>query len=183
MPQKRNPDAAELLRAQVGRIAGGFQSLLIVMKGLPLAYSKDMQEDKAVTFEAVDTLTLGLQAMAGMIADIDWNRDVMAAACDQGHVTATDLADWLVRILHLPFRQAHHVTGRLVALADEKGVQVSALSLAELQSQEPRIEASIFEVLTPKASMASRKSLGGTSPTCVAQAITAAGSTTSGASH
>ena len=173
MPQKRNPDAAELLRAQVGRIAGGFQSLLIVMKGLPLAYSKDMQEDKAVTFEAVDTLTLGLQAMAGMIADIDWNRDVMAAACDQGHVTATDLADWLVRVLHLPFRQAHHVTGRLVALADEKGVQVSALSLDELQSQEPRIEASIFEVLTPKASMASRKSLGGTSPTCVAQAITA----------
>lgn len=173
MPQKRNPDAAELLRAKVGRIAGGFQSLLITMKGLPLAYSKDMQEDKEVTFLAVDTLTLGLQAMAGMMSDIAWNRDNMAAACAQGHITATDLADWLVRALGMPFRQAHHVTGTLVALADDKGVQISGLSLADLQSVEARITDDVFTVLTPPASMASRTSSGGTAPVRVAQALKA----------
>ena len=171
MPQKRNPDAAELLRAQVGKIAGGFQSLLMVMKGLPLAYSKDMQEDKAVTFTAADTLSLGLQAMAGMLEDIAWNREAMRSACDRGHLTATDLADWLVRELGMPFREAHHVTGRLVRLADEKGTQVSELGLNELQSVEKRITHAIFDVLTPEASMASRKSFGGTAPERVSEAI------------
>ena len=173
MPQKRNPDAAELLRAQVGKIAGAFQSLVLVMKGLPLAYSKDMQEDKAVTFMAVDTLTLGLQAMAGMIADIRWHRDAMAAACQRGHLTATDLADWLVRTLGMPFREAHHVTGRLVALADQRGVQICDLSLPDLQSEEPRLTAEVFGVLTPAASMASRTSYGGTAPAQVAAALAA----------
>ncbi len=173
MPQKRNPDAAELSRALIGRIAGGFQSLLLVMKGLPLAYSKDMQEDKEVTFKAADTLTLGLQAMGGMIADISWRREAMAAACAAGHLTATDLADWLVRALNMPFRQAHHVTGRLVALADSKGVQISELSLEDLQTQEPQIDASVFDVLTPAASMASRTSAGGTAPVRVAEALSA----------
>ena len=171
MPQKRNPDAAELVRAQVGRIAGSFQSLLMVMKGLPLAYSKDMQEDKAVTFAAADTLSLGLQAMAGMMADIDWNRDAMAAACGHGHLTATDLADWLVRTLAMPFRDAHHVSGRLVALADTRGVQVGALSLEDLQGVEPRITQDVFAVLSLQASMASRTSAGGTAPVRVAEAL------------
>ena len=173
MPQKRNPDAAELSRALIGRIAGGFQSLLIVMKGLPLAYSKDMQEDKAVTFQAADMLSLGLQAMAGMISDMSWNRAAMEKACHQGHLTATDLADWLVRTLNIPFREAHHITGRLVAHADEKGVQVSELSLTDLQRQEPRIDKSVFSVLTPAASMASRTSAGGTAPVRVTQALAA----------
>ena len=173
MPQKRNPDAAELSRALIGRIAGGFQSLLLVMKGLPLAYSKDMQEDKAATFQAADTLTLGLQAMGAMMADISWNRDAMAVACAAGHLTATDLADWLVRTRNLPFREAHQITGRLVALADAKGLQLSALSLEDLQSQDPRIDASVFEVLTPEASLASRISAGGTAPLRVSQALKA----------
>ena len=173
MPQKRNPDAAELSRALIGRIAGGFQSLLIVMKGLPLAYSKDMQEDKAVTFQAADMLSLGLQAMAGMIGDMSWNRAAMESACHQGHLTATDLADWLVRTLNIPFREAHHITGRLVAHADEKGVQISELSLSDLQRQEPRIDDSVFSVLTPAASMASRISAGGTAPIRVAEALAA----------
>ncbi len=173
MPQKRNPDAAELLRAQVGKIAGAFQSLVLVMKGLPLAYSKDMQEDKAVTFMAVDTLTLGLKAMAGMIGHIRWNRDAMAAACQHGHLTATDLADWLVRTLGVPFREAHHITGRLVALADHKGMQISDLSLPDLQSEDPRVTAEVFHVLTPAASMASRTSHGGTAPAQVAAALAA----------
>ena len=171
MPQKRNPDAAELLRAKVGRIAGSFQSLLMTMKGLPLAYSKDMQEDKEVTFLSADTLSLGLAAMAGMMADMTFHRETMAAACAQGHITATDLADWLVRALEMPFRKAHHVTGTLVALADKEGCQISDLSLQQLQSVEPRITQSVFDVLTPQASMASRTSAGGTAPVRVAEAL------------
>ena len=172
MPQKRNPDAAELVRAQVGKIAGSFQSLLMVLKGLPLAYSKDMQEDKSSTFVAADALSLCLQAMAGMILDIQWNRESMKSACQKGHLTATDLADWLVRTLGLPFREAHHTTGRLVALADKKGIQLSELSLADLQSEDSRITMQVFDILTPYASMASRTSQGGTAPKQVAEAIT-----------
>ena len=171
MPQKRNPDAAELVRAQVGRIASSFQSLLIVMKGLPLAYSKDMQEDKETTFAAADTLSLGIQSMAGMIADIDWNQETMAAACNEAHLTATDLADWLVQKLTMPFREAHHVTGRLVKIADTKGVQVSNLTIEDLRAEEPRITQDVFNVLTPEASMTSRTSAGGTAPIRVKEAL------------
>ena len=173
MPQKRNPDAAELLRAKVGRIAGSFQSLLMTMKGLPLAYSKDMQEDKEVTFLSADTLSLALAAMAGMIGDMTFHREAMKQACAHGHITATDLADWLVRTLHIPFREAHHITGMLVARADEAGCQISDLSLEQLQATEPRIKASVFEVLSPKASMTSRTSAGGTAPARVAEALDA----------
>jgi argininosuccinate lyase len=168
MPQKRNPDAAELTRAKVGRILGSLTQLTVVMKGLPLAYSKDMQEDKPQAFDALD---LSLQAMAGMIEDLEPNRDRMAAAAGAGYSTATDLADWLVRTLDMPFREAHHVTGRTVKLAESKGVGLEDLSLKELQSIEPGVSEDVYTVLSPKASVASRTSYGGTAPIRVAEQI------------
>ena len=174
MPQKRNPDAAELLRAKVGRIFGAFTSLLLTMKGLPLAYSKDMQEDKEVTFLAADAIELSLAAAVGLVADFRPDREAMRAACLKGHLTATDLADWLVRSLGLPFREAHHVTGKLVALADEKGARLDELSLEDLQSVNADITAAVFDVLSLEASVASRQSFGGTAPDRVREAIAAA---------
>jgi argininosuccinate lyase len=164
MPQKKNPDAAELVRAKVGRLLGSFTQLTVVMKGLPLTYSKDMQEDKVPTFEAFDALELSLRAMAGMVADLEPNTEKMAAAAGAGYSTATDLADWLVRELNLPFRDAHHVTGAAVKKAEQLGVGLSDLPLAELQALDGRITASIYDVLTPEASVASRRSYGGTAP-------------------
>ena len=164
MPQKKNPDAAELIRAKVGRILGSLTQLTVVMKGLPLTYSKDMQEDQVPTFEAFDALELSLAAMAGMIADLEPVAERMAAAAGAGFSTATDLADWLVRTLDMPFRDAHHVTGAAVKMAESLGCDLPGLPLAELQAIEPRITAAVYEVLTPEASAASRKSYGGTSP-------------------
>jgi len=164
MPQKRNPDAAELVRAKIGRIAGAFSSLTLVMKGLPLAYSKDMQEDKEVTFDALDSYALAVAAMSGMVEDLEAVPERMEAAAGSGYSTATDLADWLVRALKLPFRQAHHVTGRAVALAEARGVPLHELSLDELKSLEKGITADVFSVLSVSDSVASRTSYGGTAP-------------------
>ncbi|WP_088348275.1 MULTISPECIES: argininosuccinate lyase [Rhodomicrobium] len=170
MPQKRNPDAAELVRAKIGRVAGAFTALTLVMKGLPLAYSKDMQEDKEQAFDALDTLSLMLAAMTGMVGDLEVNAERMKLAAGRGYSTATDLADWLVRELGMPFRDAHHVTGRIVKLAEGKGVGLEALSLAEMQGVEPRIGNSVFSVLGVENSVASRRSFGGTAPENVAAA-------------
>jgi argininosuccinate lyase len=170
MPQKRNPDAAELVRAKVGRLAGAFAGLVVVMKGLPLTYSKDMQEDKEPVFEAVDTAELALAAMTGMVLDMTPQREAMRAAAGRGFSTATDLADWLVRTLGLPFREAHHVTGRVVRLAEEKGVALHELPLAAMQGVESRIDQRVFEVLDVESSVRSRKSFGGTAPENVAAA-------------
>ena len=164
MPQKRNPDAAELVRAKAGRIIGSLNALMIVMKGLALAYAKDMQEDKATTFQCFDDLALALAAMTGMIGDLKINRETMKAAAGHAYSTATDLADWLVRELNMPFRDAHHATGAAVALAEKKGVALDALSLKDLQGIEPRITNSVFDVLSVDASVASRTSFGGTAP-------------------
>ena len=164
MPQKRNPDAAELVRAKVGRLMGSFTQLTIVMKGLPLAYSKDMQEDKVPTFEAFDALELSLAAMTGMILDLEPAVDRMAAAAGAGFSTATDLADWLVRTLDMPFRDAHHVTGAAVKRAEALGVDLPGLPLAEFQALCQGITPAVFEVLTPAASAGSRQSYGGTAP-------------------
>jgi argininosuccinate lyase len=164
MPQKRNPDAAELTRAKVGRIAGAFQSLLIVMKGLPLAYSKDMQEDKEVAFDALDSLGLAVAATAGMVDDMQPQAKAMLAAAGGGYSTATDLADWLVRVLKMPFRDAHHVTGRIVAVAEAQNLPLDKLSLAAIQAVEPGITQDVFSVLSPEKSVASRVSHGGTAP-------------------
>ena len=164
MPQKRNPDAAELIRAKIGRILGATVALFTVMKGLPLAYSKDMQEDKEQVFDAADNLLLALAAMAGMISDLTVNRDKLEAAAASGFSTATDLADWLVREAGLPFRDAHHVTGTLVAMAEDKGCDLPDLSLAEMQSVNAAINSSIFDVLGVHNSVASRQSYGGTAP-------------------
>ena len=169
MPQKRNPDAAELTRAKVGRIAGAFQSLLIVMKGLPLAYSKDMQEDKEVAFDALDSLALAIAATTGMVDDMQPQEKVLLAAAGGGYSTATDLADWLVRVLKMPFRDAHHVTGRIVAAAEAKNLPLDKLSLADMQAVEPRITDDVFSVLSPQNSVASRVSHGGTAPQNVAK--------------
>ncbi|MCQ8241227.1 argininosuccinate lyase [Rhizosaccharibacter radicis] len=168
MPQKRNPDAAELTRAKGGRITGALVGLLTVMKGLPLAYAKDMQEDKEPVFDATDAATLCLAATDGMVRDMRARTDRMRALAGSGFSTATDLADWLVRALRLPFRTAHHVTGRLVAAAERKGVDLADLSLAEMQAEEPRITQELFGVLTVDASVASRRSEGGTAPERVA---------------
>jgi argininosuccinate lyase len=164
MPQKRNPDAAELCRAKVGRIAGAFQGLLMVMKGLPLTYSKDMQEDKEVTFDALRAFAVAVAAMRGMIEDLEPMPDAMRAAAGRGYSTATDLADWLVRALGLPFREAHHVTGTIVKRAETKGCLLEELSLAEMQAVEPRITKEVFSVLSVDASVRSRTSYGGTAP-------------------
>jgi len=164
MPQKRNPDAAELVRGKTGRIIGALTALLVVMKGLPLAYSKDMQEDKEGTFDALQSLSLCLAAMTGMVRDLEPDVARMKAAAGSGYATATDLADWLVRSLKLPFREAHHITGRLVFRAAEKGVGLEDLSLSEMQEAEPRIDASVYAVLGVEKSVSSRTSYGGTAP-------------------
>ena len=171
MPQKRNPDAAELTRAKVGRIVGAFTALCIILKGLPLTYGKDMQEDKEPLFDAADSLELGMAAMAGMVRDLKANPQRMRAVASADYSVATDLADWLVRKVGLPFRQAHHVTGRLVGIAADKGVDLDKLSLAEMQAVEPRIDRSVYRVLTVEASVNARKSLGGTAPANVARAV------------
>ncbi|TCM84635.1 argininosuccinate lyase [Rhodovulum steppense] len=164
MPQKKNPDAAELIRAKIGRIMGANVALMMVMKGLPLAYSKDMQEDKEQVFDAADSLMLALAAMEGMVRDMHANRPALEAAAASGFSTATDLADWLVRALGMPFRDAHHVTGRLVALAEAKGCDLPDLTLAEMQGVHAGIGAAVFDVLGVHNSVASRVSYGGTAP-------------------
>ena len=171
MPQKRNPDAAELVRAKTGRVIGDLNALLVVMKGLPMAYSKDMQEDKEPVFEVADTLTLTVLATTGMIRDLSANREIMASAAGQGYANATDLADWLVRELGLPFRRAHHVTGSLVKLAEARGVDLDGLTLVDMQTIESGITDAVFEVLGAANSVASRTSLGGTAPSQVRAAI------------
>ncbi len=168
MPQKRNPDAAELTRAKTGRITGALVALLTVMKGLPLAYAKDMQEDKEPVFDAADALALSLAATAGMVRDMTPDLARLRAMAGSGFSTATDLADWLVRVLRLPFRSAHHVTGRLVARAEARGVDLAGLTLEEMRAEEPGITADVFGVLTVDASVASRTSYGGTAPANVA---------------
>jgi argininosuccinate lyase len=164
MPQKRNPDAAELVRAKTGRIVGALNALMMVMKGLPLAYSKDMQEDKEQVFDAYDNLALMMAAMTGMVRDLKANEPAMKQAAGQGFSTATDLADWLVRVLKMPFRQAHHVTGSLVKLAQDQACDLHELSLEMMQGVEPRITDDVFGVLSVDHSVASRTSYGGTAP-------------------
>jgi argininosuccinate lyase len=164
MPQKRNPDAAELVRAKTGRIVGTLDGLLIVMKGLPLAYQKDMQEDKEGAMDALAALSLCLAAMTGMVRDMTPNAERMRAAAGLGYSTATDLADWLVQNLKMPFREAHHVTGRIVAAAEKAGVPLDRLPLPAMQEIEPRIAMAVFKVLSVDRSVASRTSFGGTAP-------------------
>ncbi len=174
MPQKRNPDAAELVRGKSGRVFGNLIALLTVMKALPLAYNKDMQEDKEPVFDTVDNLMLCVQATAGMVADFTVDKTRMADAAGAGYATATDLADWLVRELKMPFRNAHHVTATLVKLAASKKKPLEALSLEDMQSVEPKITKAVFAVLPPAHSAASRVSFGGTSPANVKKAVAAA---------
>jgi argininosuccinate lyase len=171
MPQKRNPDAAELVRAKTGRAMGSLVQLLTIMKGLPLAYSKDMQEDKQTTFDAFDALDLSLQAMTGMIATMTPNVERMRASASSSFSTATDLADWLVRELNIPFREAHHITGAAVKAAETAGVALPDLPLSALKAIEPRITDKVFAVLTVDASVASRRSYGGTAPERVREQI------------
>ena len=174
MPQKRNPDAAELVRGHSGRIMGCMTSLMVIMKGLPLAYSKDMQDDKEPVFEAFDLLVLSLSAMTGMIAALMFRTDRMRALTEAGFATATDLADWLVREVDVPFREAHHITGRAVKLAEERRCGLADLPLDDLQGIDPRITDAVYTVLTVDASVASRISHGGTAPVRVREAIAAA---------
>ena len=164
MPQKKNPDAAELIRAKIGRIFGANVALMIVMKGLPLTYSKDMQEDKEQVFDAADNLMLALAAMTGMVSDMTANRDSLKVSAASGFSTATDLADWLVRALGMPFRDAHHITGSLVAMAEAQGCDLPDLSLIQMKSVHVHINAEVFEVLGVENSVASRMSYGGTAP-------------------
>jgi argininosuccinate lyase len=164
MPQKRNPDAAELVRAKSGRIIGALQALLTVMKGLPLAYQKDMQEDKEGAIDALSALSLSIAAMTGMVIDLLPDGARMRKAAEDGYSTATDLADWLVRTLKMPFREAHHVTGRIVAKAASENVPLRELSLDKMRAIEPRITEDIFAVLSVEKSVRSRVSYGGTSP-------------------
>ncbi len=174
MPQKRNPDAAELVRAKAGRVIGALMALLAVMKGLPLAYGKDMQEDKEPVFDASDTLALSLAAGAGMVRDMRPDAAALKAAAEAGHLSATDLADWLVRGLGLPFREAHHVTGAMVRRAEARGCRLCDLPLAEMQAVEPRITEAVYEVLPVERAVESRTSFGGTAPRNVRAAVAAA---------
>ena len=171
MPQKKNPDAAELVRGKTGRIFGALISLLTTMKGLTLTYSKDMQEDKEPLFDAVENSKLCLRAMSGMIADMKINKDKMRAMAGLGYSTATDLADWLVKNLKIPFRDAHHITGSIVKMAETKGVELHELKLSDMQKFEKRITSKIFEVLSVESSVASRTSIGGTSQLRVKEEI------------
>ncbi|WP_020180801.1 argininosuccinate lyase [Methylopila sp. M107] len=164
MPQKRNPDAAELVRGKTGRVVGALVGMLTVMKGLPLAYSKDMQEDKEGLFDALDTLSLSIAATAGMVEDLEPNLAAMKKAAGSGYATATDLADWLVRVVGMPFREAHHVVGRIVGKASAAGVALEKLPLSEMQEVEPRITNAVFEVLGVANSVKSRTSYGGAAP-------------------
>ena len=170
MPQKKNPDAAELVRGKAGRVTGALVTLLTVMKGLPLAYGKDMQEDKEPVFDAADTLSLCLAAMAGMVRDMRPNEDALRAATAAGYLTATDLADWLVRVPGLAFREAHHATGTIVRKAEERACALAELPLAEMQAVEPRITEAVFDVLSVERAVESRTSQGGTAPDLVRQA-------------
>jgi len=174
MPQKRNPDAAELVRGHSGRIVGLLTGLMVTMKGLPLAYSKDMQDDKEPVFEAHDLLILSLQAFAGMVETLEFVPERMRAAAAQGHSTATDLADWLVREANVPFREAHHITGRAVKAADERGCDLADLPLDALKDIDERIDERVYDVLTVDASVRSRTSYGGTAPERVREQIAAA---------
>jgi argininosuccinate lyase len=174
MPQKKNPDAAELVRGHSGRIIGALTSLMITMKGLPLAYSKDMQDDKPPVFEAASLMALSVAAMTGMIADATFNTARMRATAELGYATATDLADWLVREAGIPFREAHHITGSAVKLAESRGVALDQLPLADLQAIDARIEESVYAALSVDASVAARRSLGGTAPDQVRFQVAAA---------
>ena len=174
MPQKRNPDAAELVRGKCGRVIGSLISLLVTMKGLSLAYSKDMQEDKEPLFDAVDTLEITVRAMTGMVGDMAVNEERMLAMAGVGYTNATDLADWLVRAAGVPFREAHGITGRVVRLAEERGCALDALSVEDMRSVDPRITGAVFDVLGVEQSVASRTSLGGTAPERVREAVAAA---------
>jgi len=171
MPQKRNADAAELVRGKAGRVVGSLVSLLTMLKGLPMTYGKDMQEDKEPVFDAAETLMLSIPATTAMIAGLTVDKDKMRAMTAQGLLTATDLADWLVRAKGLPFREAHHVTGSLVKAAEDVGCDLADLSLETMQAVDPRIDASVYDVLTVEASVSSRTSFGGTAPDRVAQAV------------
>ncbi|WP_370189943.1 argininosuccinate lyase [Qipengyuania sp.] len=174
MPQKRNPDAAELVRGHAGRMIGCATSLMVTMKGLPLAYSKDMQDDKPPVFEAAGLLDLSLAAMAGMVADSGFDTARMRKAAEAGHATATDLADWLVRQADIPFREAHHITGAAVKLADEKGVALDGLTIEDLKGIDARIDERVFDALSVDASVAARASYGGTAPVRVREQVAAA---------
>ncbi|AKH42339.1 Argininosuccinate lyase 1 [Croceibacterium atlanticum] len=174
MPQKKNPDAAELVRGHAGRIVGCATALLVTMKGLPLAYSKDMQDDKPPVFEAANLLSLSIAAMTGMVADATFRTDRMLQAAQLGYATATDLADWLVREANIPFREAHHITGAAVKLAENKGVALEALSLDELQAIDPRVGEGVYKALSVEASVAARASHGGTAPEQVRKRVAAA---------
>ncbi|RKF21252.1 argininosuccinate lyase [Altericroceibacterium spongiae] len=174
MPQKKNPDAAELVRGHAGRIIGCATSLMVSMKGLPLAYSKDMQDDKPPVFEAAGLLGLSIAAMTGMVADTTFRTDKMRQAAEMGFATATDLADWLVREADIPFREAHHITGAAVKLAESKGVALEKLSLAELKAIDSRIDEGVYPALSVEASVAARASLGGTAPDQVRRQVAAA---------
>jgi argininosuccinate lyase len=174
MPQKRNPDAAELVRAKAGRIIGALTGLLVVLKGLPLAYGKDLQEDKEPAFDTADSLALSLDAMTGMIEDATFDAEAMRAAAAKGYATATDLADWLVRKLNMPFRKAHAAAGRLVRRAEGRSCALEDLSLAEMQAIVPGIEAGVFAVLGVENSVNSRTSFGGTAPANVRRSVRAA---------
>ena len=171
MPQKRNPDAAELVRGKTGRILGGFVALATVMKGLALAYANDLQEDKEAVFSAADALDLSIAAMAGMVEDLKPNAAAMRRAAEAGYPTATDLADWIVRQLGKPFREAHHIAGAIVKRAEELGLSLDKLPLAEMQKIEPAIAAKVYDVLTLDASVKARKSFGGTAPERVREQV------------
>jgi argininosuccinate lyase len=171
MPQKRNPDAAELVRGKTGRVLGDFVALATVVKGLALAYGSDLQEDKERVFDAADTVFVSLRVMSGMIADLTVNKDAMRRAAEAGYPTATDLADWLVRVLKKPFRDAHHIAGSIVKAAEDRGVALDKLPLAEMQKVEPAITNDVFAVLSLEASVNSRESYGGTAPVRVREQI------------
>ena len=171
MPQKRNPDAAELTRAKVGRVIGSFVTLATIMKGLSLTYAKDMQEDKEPVFDAVDTLHLTLAATTGMIRDMEPDAAAMRTALDKGFITATDLADWLVRAVNIPFRDAHHITGKVVCLAEQRKCRLDQLALADMQAVDARITKEVFAVLKVENAVASRTSFGGTAPALVKKSV------------
>jgi argininosuccinate lyase len=171
MPQKKNPDAAELVRGHAGRIVGCLTALMVTMKGLPLAYSKDMQDDKPPVFEAASLLALSIAAMTGMVADTVFRTDRMRQAAELGYATATDLADWLVREADIPFREAHHITGAAVKLAEQRGIALDALPLADLQAIDARIDQRVYAALSVEASVAARASHGGTAPSEVAKRV------------
>jgi argininosuccinate lyase len=174
MPQKRNPDAAELVRGKSGRVIGSLTGVLVMLKGLPMTFMKDMQEDKEGMFDAVDTVHACLDAVTGMVRDLTVRADQMREFLDRGFPTATDLADWLVREAGVAFREAHHITARVVAKAEEGGCTVAALKLDVLQSIDPRLNACVYSVLAPEHSVESRRSFGGTAPSMVRPAISAA---------